>query len=82
MPTATLPAAVAQSKKCALTQQVEGAIRQSPYLSDREIRIQALNGVIKLEGQVNSFFQKQMAQELLRRVDGVQRVDNRLRVER
>lgn len=82
MPPATMTAPVAQPIQRNLAEEVEGAIRQSPYLSDREMRIQALNGVIKLEGQVNSFFQKQMAQELLRRVDGVQRIDNRLSVQR
>ena len=33
-----------------------------------------------LKGQVNSFFQKQMAQEAIRRVDGVQRIENMLQV--
>lgn len=63
-----------------LLKEVESAIQQSPYLSNKQMRIEALNGVIRLEGAVNSFFQKQMAQELLRRVDGVERVDNRLTV--
>ena len=63
-----------------LLDEVECALEQSPYLSSKEMRIEAFNGVVRLEGAVNSFFQKQMAQELLRRVDGVQKIDNRLQV--
>ncbi len=33
-----------------------------------------------LKGTVNSYFQKQMAQEAIRRVDGVELIDNQLEV--
>jgi osmotically-inducible protein OsmY len=33
-----------------------------------------------LQGVVGTFFQKQMAQEALRRVDGVQQIENNLEV--
>jgi len=76
-----MPTALAEpAQKTTLLSDAQDAIDQSPYLSDRQMRIDALNGVIKLEGAVNSFFQKQMAQELMRRVDGVTRVDNQLSV--
>jgi osmotically-inducible protein OsmY len=35
---------------------------------------------VRLQGTVGSFYQKQMAQELLRRVDGVERIENQLQV--
>ena len=39
------------------------------------MRIEAFNGVVRLEGDVNTYFQKQIAQELLCRIDGVKRVE-------
>jgi osmotically-inducible protein OsmY len=37
-------------------------------------------GYVTISGEVNSFYQKQMAQEAIRHVDGVQRIENRLEV--
>lgn len=65
---------------CPLIDEVESALQESPHLTNKQLRIEAFNGVVRLEGMVNSYFQKQIAQELLRRVDGVKRVDNRLKV--
>ena len=44
------------------------------------VRVEAEDGRIVLKGNVKSFFQKQMAQEAVRRVDGVQQIDNLLQV--
>jgi len=65
----------------ALVDQVQGVLSRSPYVSTRELRVEAREGVVRLEGAVRSFFHKQMAQELIRRVDGVQRIENYLQVE-
>jgi osmotically-inducible protein OsmY len=65
---------------CDLAEQVHGALRRSPYVSPRELRVEAAQGVVRLEGAVRSFFQKQMAQETIRRVDGVERIENCLQV--
>ena len=42
--------------------------------------VEAADGRVVLKGSVGSFFQKQMAQEAIRRVDGVQLIDNLLEV--
>ena len=63
-----------------LQDQVESALSNSPYLSRKEVRVEASDGRVRLEGIVKSFFQKQMAQELLRRVDGVEKIENQLQV--
>ncbi|RIK81218.1 MAG: transport-associated protein [Planctomycetota bacterium] len=65
----------------ALLDQVNGVLNRSPYVAARDLRIEAAEGVVRLEGAVRSFFHKQMAQELIRRVDGVERIENRLQVE-
>ncbi len=74
-----MEAAVAVPPK-GLVDQVHGALSRSPYLAPTELRIEAQEGVIRLEGAVKSFFHKQMAQETIRRVDGVERIVNCLQV--
>jgi osmotically-inducible protein OsmY len=44
------------------------------------VRIEAEDGRVVLKGSVRSFFEKQMAQEAIRRIDGVQLIDNMLEV--
>lgn len=63
-----------------LYDQVHGALSTSPYLASHQLHIHTSDGHVRLEGTVRSFFQKQMAQELVRRVDGVEQVENQLQV--
>lgn len=65
---------------CALVDRVHGLLSQIPHLTPRDLQVEEEDGAVRLHGTVRSFFQKQMAQELLRRVDGVQRIENRLQV--
>ncbi len=60
---------------------VDSAIKASPHLSGHQVFCQEEPGIIVLHGRVDSFFQKQMAQEALKRLDGVERVINELEVE-
>ena len=73
--------AVARATRPALQEQVQGALSRSPYVTARDLRVETREGVVRLEGAVRSFFHKQMAQELIRRVDGVERIENCLQVE-
>jgi osmotically-inducible protein OsmY len=73
--------AVARATRPALLEQVQGALSRSPYVTARDLRVETNEGVVRLEGAVRSFFHKQMAQELIRRVDGVERIENCLQVE-
>lgn len=59
-------------------ERVEVAVTSSPYLTGRKLRIETEAGRVVLHGTVGTYFQKQMAQEALRRVDGVQTIENRL----
>jgi len=61
-------------------QRVGAAIHHSPYLFGRKLCVSAEAGRVTLSGVVASYYQKQMAQESLRRIDGVQSIDNRLEV--
>ena len=63
-----------------LLHEIHGTLDSSPYVSMRQVQVEAYEGQVRLEGTVDSFFQKQMAQELIRRVDGVDKIENQLKV--
>jgi osmotically-inducible protein OsmY len=63
-----------------LREKVSTAIKGNPYLQCRDLRFEASEGRVTLHGQVSSWYQKQMAQEMLMRMDGIDAVENRLEV--
>ena len=63
-----------------LEDQVSLALQQSPFIAGRKLRFETSEGKVVLHGVVASFFQKQMAQEALRGLDGVQHIENQLEV--
>ena len=60
--------------------QVHQAIEENPYCNSEQLQYEMHEGHVVLRGTVSSFFHKQMAQEALRRIAGVQHIDNRLAV--
>jgi len=81
-PTALLDSPLPDSSlpESPLLEKLRGALSQSHFLSPRQVRVETVGGNVRLEGTVGSFYQKQMAQELVRRVDGVETVENQLQV--
>lgn len=65
----------------ALLHRVDSAIKESPHLAGHNVYCQEESGIVVLHGKVNSFFQKQMAQEALRKLAGVEKVINELEVD-
>jgi osmotically-inducible protein OsmY len=63
-----------------LDDRVLNALKRNPHLSGRKLRFDSEHGRITLHGVVRSYFQKQMAQEAVRRIDGVQEIHNELEV--
>jgi hypothetical protein len=63
-----------------LLDRVDTILSTSPYLSRRKVRLETESGRVTLRGEVDSFFQKQMAQEAIRRLDGVREIYNELEV--
>ena len=59
---------------------VGAALSSNPHLAGRKLRFEADAGHVVLRGEVGTYFQKQMAQEALRHVDGVDTIDNLLDV--
>lgn len=78
MPAAT---AVAPSQAIdSLQDRVNQALISSPYTAGDCLRVEAADGEVRLHGEVSTFFEKQMAQEVVRRLDGVQQIENLLEV--
>jgi osmotically-inducible protein OsmY len=63
-----------------LADRIDQAIRTNPFVSRRTLRFETDGSRVVLQGSVNSYFQKQMAQEAIRRIDGVEQIDNHLEV--
>lgn len=73
--------AISNLKSGELLQRVDSAIKTSPHLTRYQVFCQEDSGIVVLHGRVGSFFQKQMAQEALKRLAGVEKVINELEVE-
>ena len=63
-----------------LFEKIHEALVTNPHVPSRQVRVEAADGRVVLKGSVRSFFQKQMAQEAIRRVDGVECIENLLEV--
>ncbi len=63
-----------------LEEKIASALRHNPHVQLRNLRFEAGDGRVTLHGKVGSWYQKQMAQESLIRIDGVDRVENQLEV--
>ena len=57
------------------------ALNSSPYIAPGKIRVESgEGGIVRLHGRVQTFFEKQMAQEAIRRVAGEERIENMVEV--
>lgn len=65
----------------AMNQQIATAIVQSPHLNSRQIKVRTNQGRVVLCGSADTFFEKQMAQEALRGIDGITSIENELQVD-
>ena len=53
-------------------------LSKQPHLLGRPIRVEVINREVLLTGSVRSYFQKQMAQESLRQIEGLGPIRNQL----
>jgi len=63
-----------------LADRVNLALQRNPHTSSRNLRFETRQGRVVLRGVVGTYFQKQMAQEAVRCVDGVDEIANKLQV--
>jgi osmotically-inducible protein OsmY len=65
---------------CDLEEQAQERLRATPYVSFRDVRCEYRHGLLILRGQVLSYYEKQLAQEAVARLEGITRVVNELEV--
>ena len=63
-----------------LSEQITDAVVHNPHLKQRQVHFETDNGRVTLNGSVGSYFEKQMAQEALRRIEGIKSIENQLEV--
>ena len=61
--------------------QLKTIINQNPHLQQNRFHFDARVGRVTVQGKVKSWYEKQMAQEVLRSIEGVVEIDNELTVE-
>lgn len=65
----------------ALDSLISSTMAAHPHLKQRKLRVETHQGHVVLRGVVNSYYHKQLAQEAVRRVEGVQSIENHLEVD-
>jgi hypothetical protein len=65
---------------CAVQAEALARLRTAPFFPIRKTTCSFAHGVLTLHGEVENYFQKQVAQELVRTIDGIQQVVNNIEV--
>lgn len=63
-----------------LQQRIHLTLSRDPYVGGRPVQFEVVDGNVLLTGSVRTYFQKQMAQESLRGIEGLGRIVNQLEV--
>jgi len=71
---------MSESNLAFIDQQVQIAFAHHPHLNRHRLNFNRSQGRIVLRGNVDSYFQKQLAQEALRNIDGIEEIENELQV--
>ena len=60
---------------------IDQDLTNHPLMKGKNVRIQQEKRRVILEGDVDSYYDKQLLQEVVRRIEGVEEIENRLLVE-
>ena len=64
-----------------LLHRIDRALQNNPHALRRRIFLESTAGRVVLRGKVDSYYQKQMIQESLRNIEGIESLANLLEVE-
>ena len=56
------------------------ALERNPRLANRNLRFETEQGRVILRGVVRTYYEKQIAQETIRHIEGIDQIDNELEV--
>src|SRR5262245_46300049 len=79
-PASVEPATPTGTPHPGLTELAEGCLRRNPYLALKHVACDCRGGVLALRGCLPSHYLKQVAQEVVARLEGVQAIDNQIQV--
>lgn len=68
------------AKEWEIVSAANARLKKSPYATVRRLSCEMTKGDLILHGRVSTFFEKQQAQEAVRRVEGVSRIINEITV--
>ena len=74
------PATPTRTPHPGLLELAEGCLRRNPYLALKNVACDCRDGVLVLRGCLPSYYLKQLAQEVVARLEGVQTIDNQIQV--
>ena len=74
------PATPARTPHPGLPELAEGCLRRNPYLALKNVACDCREGVLVLRGCLPSYYLKQIAQEAVAGLEGVERIDNQIQV--
>jgi osmotically-inducible protein OsmY len=66
--------------RCAVTETARDRLSRSGHMPLRQVSCEFEQGVLRLRGRLSSFYQKQLAQETVAGLSGVERVVNEVDV--
>jgi len=79
-PASAEPATPARTPHPGLPELAEGCLRRNPYPALKNVACDCRGGVLVLRGCLPSYYLKQVAQEAVVRLEGVQAIDNQIQV--
>jgi osmotically-inducible protein OsmY len=68
------------STNSSLTQKIQNAVVHNPHLNHRKIHFRTTEKRVVIEGTAQTYFEKQMAQEALREIEGIESIENQVEV--
>ena len=74
------PATPTRTPQPGLLELAEGCLRRNPYLALKNVACDCREGVLVLRGCLPSYYLKQIAQEAVASLEGVERIDNEIQV--
>ena len=79
-PASTESATPARTPQLVLKELAERCLHSNPYLALKNISCELLDGVLVLRGCLPTYYLKQIAQEAVAPLEGVERIDNQIQV--
>lgn len=69
-----------ETSQVSINELAERRLRSNPYLALKSVSCDCLDGVLFLEGCLPTYYLKQLAQEIVGGLQGVDRIDNQIQV--